>query len=603
MDGRLVSLGSLFGGDRVFDIPVFQRSYAWEEKNLQDLWEDLEYLDDSKQHYFGTVLLKDSGKVAETDFETLTRFDVIDGQQRLTTISILLGEIISQLEVSKTGSEGSIANLREKYLRYDSYYRLNPPGSEPGSDGDFFHRYVVEGEYAENKAGTRSQRRIVAARKFFRKRISNETKCPTSDVEPTEFLRQLMRKVSNLQLIEYQVETDADAIRIFETVNDRGRPLSNLEKIKSFLMHVSYLAVEGEHSVAVRLRELNGRFANMYKSFEQASEEKRLEHSRLTEDRILRYHYMNYVSPWDDASAVDGLKARIRNGLNGNEKEESADYSLGYATDLERTFFGIKDMASLSDEHEKGERLSKIFLTGRTGNILPLMLASWLKFGDGDGRIERILRLLEAFTIRVYLVGRRRSNTGASKFNGMAHRVHKGNLDYEGLISELREVNFFYQSDGGFETDLRHEDFYVRHKPNDVKYLLSEYEINLRQKGDVKLALDTQRQLLTPEYQVEHIWAQHPEDWEAMCQERREQHGENKHKMGNLTIASRSWNSSMGNKPFHEKRLQAEDSPSYANSDLRVQRVLAGLCEWNPKTIEAREDKLVAFALERWAIC
>ena len=222
MDGRLVSLGSLFGGDRVFDIPVFQRSYAWEDKNLQDLWEDLEYLDDSKRHYFGTVLLKDSGKVAETDFETLKRFDVIDGQQRLTTISILLGEIISQLEADNIGSEGSLVNLREKYLRYNSYYRLNPPGSEPGGDGNFFHRYVVDDDYDESEAGTHSQRRIVAARKFFRKRISKEMKRSTAEVNPTEFLRQLMRKVSNLQLIEYQVETDADAIRIFETVNDRG---------------------------------------------------------------------------------------------------------------------------------------------------------------------------------------------------------------------------------------------------------------------------------------------------------------------------------------------------------------------------------------------
>ena len=365
-------------------------------------------------------------------------------------------------------------------------------------------------------------------------------------------------------------------------------------------MHVSYLAVEGEHSVAARLSDMNGRFANIYKSFEEASEEQRLEHSRLTEDRILRYHYMNYVSPWDDASPVDGLKKRIRSRLNGNEKAESAEYSLEYAKGLEQTFFAIKEMATFSDK--RGEKLAKIFLTGRTGNILPLMIASWLKFKDRGAYIERILNLLEAFTVRVYLVGGRRSNTGASKFNGMAHRVHNGDLDYEGLISELRQMNFFYQSGSGFETDLRHEDFYVRHKPSDIKYLLSEYEINLRQKGDVKLAPDTQRQLLTPEYQVEHIWAQQPENWNAMCEKSREEHGQNKHKMGNLTIASRTWNSSMGNKSFHDKRHQPECSPSYANSDLRVQRVLAELCEWNPKTIKEREDKFVAFALERWAI-
>ena len=211
MDGRLVSLGSLFGGDRVFDIPVFQRSYAWEDKNLQDLWEDLEYLDDSKRHYFGTVLLKDSGKVAETDFETLKRFDVIDGQQRLTTISILLGEIISQLEADNIGSEGSLVNLREKYLRYNSYYRLNPPGSEPGGDGNFFHRYVVDDDYDESEAGTHSQRRIVAARKFFRKRISK-------------------RLFPNMTASKYRVELSESQERRLNEVANRGRSAARTVK-------------------------------------------------------------------------------------------------------------------------------------------------------------------------------------------------------------------------------------------------------------------------------------------------------------------------------------------------------------------------------------
>ncbi len=88
MDGSLVSLNGLLAGNQVFDIPVYQRGYAWERKNLEDLREDLYYLDPSKKHYFGTVLLKDSGKTARTSLAALKRFDLIDGQQRLTTVSI-----------------------------------------------------------------------------------------------------------------------------------------------------------------------------------------------------------------------------------------------------------------------------------------------------------------------------------------------------------------------------------------------------------------------------------------------------------------------------------------------------------------------------------
>ena len=89
MNGTLVNLNELLTG-KVFDIPVYQRGYSWERKNLEDLWEDLYYLNSAKKHYFGTVLLKDSEKTAETVLDVLKRFDVIDGQQRLTTILILL---------------------------------------------------------------------------------------------------------------------------------------------------------------------------------------------------------------------------------------------------------------------------------------------------------------------------------------------------------------------------------------------------------------------------------------------------------------------------------------------------------------------------------
>ena len=127
MDGSLVSLNGLLTGNQVFDIPVYQRGYAWERKNLEDLWEDLYYLDPSKKHYFGTVLLKDSGKTARTSLSALKRFDLIDGQQRLTTVLILLREIISQLkEISTNELRGDVDALEKSYLKDGGHYKLKP---------------------------------------------------------------------------------------------------------------------------------------------------------------------------------------------------------------------------------------------------------------------------------------------------------------------------------------------------------------------------------------------------------------------------------------------------------------------------------------------
>ena len=592
MDGRLVSLKDLLKQDRVFDIPVYQRGYAWERKNLEDLWEDLDYLDISKKHYFGTVLLKDSRKTIKVGMTNFKRFDVIDGQQRLTTISILLREIISHLShVGDADVNEDVADLEKGLLKNKGIYKLNPLGD----DGKFFHTHVIDGDgFLSSHILTHSQRRLVDAKTFFKERLSEEREQQSSGFE--EFLSQLMEKVNELQLIEYQVNLDSDAIRIFETVNDRGRPLSNLEKTKSFLMHTSYLGMEDDYHVEIRIGELNERFSRMYHHLENANGNI---HLNLTENQVQRYHYLNYISTGKTSSRpVDGLKDRLRNMLSGDQKRECAEYALEYAKDLERAFLAISGIA---ESYKHGGPLSKIFLMGRTGNIFPLLIACWLRYRDMPTHMENILRLLEAFIVRVYLVGGYRSHTGASRFNGMAHRVHRGTLDYDSLIGELNQINLDYQSDSGFESVLRSEDYYRNRYSNDIKYLLSEYEIHLRgTKSDLPLAPSTQEEILTPTYEVEHIWAQHPSL--EMSEDETLEHQQNVHRLGNLTIASKSWNASMGSKPFEEKRWQPEDKPSYSNSSLLVQKELSNQNKWTAETIREREDRIVQFALQRWSV-
>ena len=191
MDGSLVSLNGLLTGNQIFDIPVYQRGYAWERKNLEDLWEDLYYLDSSKKHYFGTVLLKDSEKTARTALATLKRFDVIDGQQRLTTVLILLREIIAQLkEVSANELQGEVDALERSYLKDGGHYKLNPLGD----DGEFFHHVVIDGnDFLTNATATHSQRRLTEARTFFRERLVREKE--QQPLEYQNFLVQFKQKI------------------------------------------------------------------------------------------------------------------------------------------------------------------------------------------------------------------------------------------------------------------------------------------------------------------------------------------------------------------------------------------------------------------------
>ena len=596
MDGTLVSLNGLLTGNQVFDIPVYQRGYAWERKNLEDLWEDLYYLDPSKKHYFGTVLLKDSGKTARTSLSALKRFDLIDGQQRLTTVLILLREIISQLkEISTNELREDVDALEKSYLKDGSHYKLNPLGD----DGDFFHHVVIDGnDFLAGDTSTHSQRRLTEARAFFRERLIGE-----KERQPTEyqnFLVLFKQKIDDLQLIQYQVNSDADAIRIFETVNDRGRPLSNLEKTKSFLMHTSYLGIEDDDVVAGRLKELNGHFSRIYRHFEDVSGTKHMERLRMDENDVHRYHFINYVSYGDESSRpTDSLKDLIRKKLR-EDPEECVEYALTYAKDLEKAFLAVKQITEAYRENEEGGTLSKVFMLERMGNIFPLLIASWLRFGDDGPRLEGILKLLETFIVRVYLVSGYRSQTGASRLYGMAHKVHRKSMDYGDLVDELKGINNYYQNDEQFTRALGRDDLYEYLYPRTIKYLLSEYEIHLRRQVDVPLAVATQEKILSSEYEVEHIWAQHP-SYEMDAEEAAE-HRQNVHRLGNLTIASQSWNKSMGNRTFHDKRWQPGDAPCYSNSNLLVQKELSYLPTWDVGAINNRETDIVAFALQRWAV-
>lgn len=597
MNGSLVSLNGLLIGNQVFDIPVYQRGYSWERKNLEDLWEDLYYLDPSKRHYFGTVLLKDSGKTTKAALAALKRFDVIDGQQRLTTVLILLREIISQLKVVGANElRGDVDALVKSYLKDGDHYKLNLLGE----DDEFFHHVIIDcNDFRASDTKTRSQRRLTEARAFFRERLIVEKEQQSSEYQ--NFLVQFKQKIDDLQLIQYQVNSDADAIRIFETVNDRGRPLSNLEKTKSFLMHTSYLGLEDNNAVAGRLDELNKHFSGIYRHFEGVSETKHMERLRMDENDVHRYHFIIYISPRDDSSRpIDSLRDRIRDKLR-KIPEECVEYVLTYAKDLERAFLAVKQITNAYKDDKEGETLSKIFMLERMGNIFPILIASWLRFGDDIPRLEEILKLLEAFVFRVYLVGRYRGDAGASKLNKIAHEVHCKEQDYDDLIDELKEMNRNYQNDEQFKRALGQDDLYERLEPRTIKYLLSEYEIHLRTKSDVPLAVSIQEKILSSEYQVEHIWAQHPSY--EMDSEEESEHQQNVHRLGNLTIASQSWNKSMGNKPFEEKRLQPEDMPSYSNSNLLVQKkILANHTAWNVGTINDRETAIIKFALQRWSV-
>ena len=594
MNGTLTSLNQLLLSDWLFEIPIFQRGYAWEEENLRDLWDDLYYLGD-REHYFGTILVKKADKTTEAGLKTFDHFEVIDGQQRLTTTIILLRELISQIkEFGDEEMSNQASKLEENYIVYPPHYKL----TIGGEDKFFFHNSILAGTSAATPK-TRAQERLEGAQAFFRNQFDRQRE--QEGDQYLDFLREFKSRIDRLQVMLYIVPSNAEAVRMFETVNDRGRPLTNLEKTKSILMYASYLVVDDPTTLDTLLSELNDHFSEIYRCFQDIEEGLGLRDA----GEIQRYHHIFFIGSKDSHKHMRVLKDLLM-GKSREDPEDCERFIRSYATNLRQAFDTMRDIARRRrDESALGSRIDRLFPgRARVGNLYPLLIAAWQKFGKDSQRRE-ILRLFEAFVFRLYRVVRRYSHTGRSGLNWWARQVHGGHLAFGDFLQGLRELTLDWASDDTFRRELSGTHCYGSLGTRTIKYLLAQYENKLGTELDEPLPVPL-KEILSSEYETEHILPQHPAG--GLGEDEMAAHQEIVHRLGNLTIASKAWNRKMGNRPFEEKRDgQGDSEPGdkkicYRNSSLRVQSNLDTWEEWNESSIQERGATIIDFALERWRI-
>ena len=227
MDNGEKKISSLFNGRTIFNIPEYQRAYAWSDLQLREFLDDLNNQKLNRSYFLGTVLFEEKG--LEGNHEII---DIVDGQQRITTIIIFMSCLINRMRELDPSEEDedNLNLLYETYIKYHKQYKLRALEE----DNDFFHSYILEDSNGENFIRTPAQRRLYLAKEFFIGRLELLSKAEL------EILKSKMDEFS--RVLVYSVKDTAEATLIFETTNDRGKGLTNLEKIKSFMMYKSYIA-------------------------------------------------------------------------------------------------------------------------------------------------------------------------------------------------------------------------------------------------------------------------------------------------------------------------------------------------------------------------
>jgi len=598
MDAGTKSFSGFVTGKHTFQVPDYQRNYSWTESELKDLWKDLhDSLDRDKEHFFGTFLLREQ--------QDSQAYDIIDGQQRLTSLLLLLNEMSNQW---REYDEEAADELKQWYVKSRNGYKLQLMGD----DKRFFKEYILgglsegsDGAYPEETI-TASQGRLKQAKKFFKDKFK-ERKEESTQKDFEDYCSRLKQKIEkDLELMVYPVDSEAEAVRIFEVVNDRGKDLSKLEKTKSFLMHRLYLALsedDQENLLEEHLATIRDHFKDIYQLIDDINDDD--DAPNFSEDRIQRYHYILWDTEWTtsrNSRYYQNHLTYLKQRFQEYPRNEVIEEILRYTEELRDSFHAIKTIVTGSvDDDRIEERLTRLNVLGTLGNFYPLLIAAWLKHDkEGVFTYDELVELfdqIETFIFRVYSVQQRRGNTGRTKFYPLARAVHQGETGASTAISKMGEhINYYCDNDAlrkVFDQNAIYT-YYGDSRKDELRYLLYFYEKHLEEdmEGldfDLRTIVKNKDDNIT----IEHIWPQSANRLDLTEEEER-LHEDHKHDLGNLALMTWSWNSGEQDKPFTDKRDR------YSQSKIRMLNRVAEEGEWDAEKIEAREKEMVEFIVQRW---
>ncbi len=580
MDNGEKKLSSLFDGRTIFNVPEYQRAYAWGNSQLQDFVEDIENQKIDRSYFLGTVLFEEKGQ--EKNYKLI---DIVDGQQRITTIIIFMCVLIECLR-NLTNDEDELDDidlLFETYVKYKSQFKLRALDE----DNDFFHSYILSDSCGKDYIRTPAQRRLYKAKRFFSEYLSRLSK---------EELLVIKNKVDeNSRVLVYSVQDTAEATLIFETTNDRGKGLTNLEKIKSFLMYKSYIS--SEETPEDLLNSIRSRFSDIYKEYEKYE-------SKISEDSILQYHFIAHEkwSAKEYQKYVTKVKLKVNNFIANKNNDDALDFIDKYSVELKESFLTVHDILK-----HKSPELRDIFILSRTGNFWPLLIKTYkLDKTKEKNKFINIVKLLEKYSFRVYAVNQNRGNTGQSKLFSFA-RDFNGN--YQELEIKIKDIIRSYSNNKTFVANMSDEWIYNWMASRDLSYFFWKYENYLRTTKQPKSSPMSEEEFITRDSKfklsIEHIASQKPnklivKDSNILPEVDEDFEEEYLHCLGNLTIDPQSSNSSKGNKNFEDK-----NEKYFIRAPFKTQNELDSFVinnEWSRKSIVLRKQHLIDFALSNWNI-
>jgi uncharacterized protein with ParB-like and HNH nuclease domain len=559
LETNTVALNDVFTNGRRYQVPIYQRDYSWKEEHWDDLWTDIlsVYKKETRVHYMGAIVLQDLKE---------KNYSIIDGQQRLATLSIValavikriqylidLGIEVEENEERKKLYMGQFIGSKEGVsLRYSNKLKLNE------NNDSFYRSFLVQLREPINPQKLPSSNTLLQmAFEFFYEKICNSFGEKPKGKALADFLQnQLAEKLLFIQIV---VENDLDAYTVFETLNARGIELSISDLLKNYLLSLTAQSEEDLHQAK-----------EQWKSIIQITDLDKF-------PTFLRYFWHSRYETIRKEQLFKALRKVV------TTKEDT----FHLLDSLEKYAAVYSALKNPNDELWKGnkeirKRVNELKLFGVT-QPFPLLLEAYFKLPISQ--FEDVLRFCSVIAFRYNVIGNKDPKKQELAFHKASKKLFNKEITNSSQVAQ--ELKSIYIDDEEFESLFSTKQVNTKSKKRLARYILYSLENQLVQNNP-------ERNFEEETATIEHILPENPPlEWESSFS--LEEQENYIYRLGNLTLLESSKNNDCGTKPFKEKQI------IYQQSQYKMTKGIDYL-EWKPSQIRSRQEKLAEIAKTVWKI-
>ena len=550
----------LMGNGLVYRVPMFQRDYSWTEQEWDDLWQDIVAMLEpggEQGHYMGYLVLQSSDE---------RNYDIIDGQQRMTTFSLIVLAVLRHLrrlvdlKIDADDNKRREEELRKTYIGYLDPVTLIARSklSLNRHNDQFYQTYLVPLERLPKRNLRASEHLLRKGFEWIDSRVRERFGEARSGADLARFVDMV---ADRLFFTVISVTDELNAFKVFETLNARGVRLSSTDLLKNFLFSVVHSAGGHEHEI----RTLEERWEAVIGKLGSESVPDFLRVFWNSQNPLTRHSDL-----FKTIRASIKSKADVFSLLRDMDRDADIYAALGDASDSmwnvdQRKYVGELVMFNIRQPH------ALLLSARRTLN---------------DTEFTRILRACSIISFRYNVIGNLATNEQERVYNSVAEKIAKNQLKSAAdIIRALRQI---YPPDDQFYSTFSEKQIRTTSARNRqvMRYILFEIERQVANQ-----AFD----YTSDKYNIEHILPEHPtENWIAFTDDQADRCV---YRIGNLTPLEATANRDIGNKSYEEKR------GIYEQCAFEITRRVAGdNLEWTPERVASRQQWLANQAKAIWRL-